>query len=284
MNAERVAAIIAQLDTGDDAPTGQEFKLSADGSLASAPTRRLALLNELTRLDPKAAAAQAAKILREFKSSDEWAVALRACALAHPTPEGRAYLTERFQAMIGHEPWLKEPSVGFLEAFDVAVHVGGTELMPALTDLVRRTNNQAVAHAAYLALDRLTIAEPASTLNHLLRQPDAMKGREITRANFFARADVSDAPQKKILENYLLSFAPAPAELNAFAGLYPSANFMISHNLLTPTPTPEGSQLARQDAAALAVVENWLADPRFEKLRPQLQKIKPRLSHFVPPP
>ena len=87
--AERVKVILSQLGTGDDAPTGQEFKLSADGSLASAPTRRLALLNELTRLDPKAAAAYAAKILREFKSSDEWAVALRAYALANPTLEGR---------------------------------------------------------------------------------------------------------------------------------------------------------------------------------------------------
>ena len=90
-----------------------------------------------------------------------------------------------------------------------------------------------------------------------------MKGREITRA------DVSDAPQKTILENHLLSFASTPAEVNAFAGLYPSANFMISHNLLTPTPTPDGRQLARHDAAALVVVENWLADPRFDKLRPQ---------------
>ena len=82
--AERVKVILSQLGTGDDAPTGQEFKLSADGSLVNAPTRRLALLNELTRLDPKAAAAYAAKILREFKSSDEWAVALRAYALANP--------------------------------------------------------------------------------------------------------------------------------------------------------------------------------------------------------
>ena len=96
-----------------------------------------------------------------------------------------------------------------------------------------------------------------------------MKGREITRGNFFARADVSDVPQKTILENHLLSFASMPAELNAFAGLYPSANFMISHNQLTPTPTPDGRQLARHDAAALVVVENWLADPRFDKLRPQ---------------
>ena len=186
-----------------------------------------------------------------------------------PPSKDAAYLTERFQAMVGHEPWLQAPSVGFLEAFDVAVYMGGTELRPTLTDLVRRTNNQAVAHAAYLALNRLTIAEPESTLNHLLSQPDAMKGREITRGNFFARADVSDAPQKTILENHLLSFASTPAELNAFAGLYPSANFMISHNLLTPTPTPDGRQLARHDAAALVVAENWLADPRFDKLRPQ---------------
>ena len=183
--------------------------------------------------------------------------------------------------MVGHEAWRKDPSTGFLEAFDVAVHLGGTNLMPTLTELVRQPDNRAVSHAAYLALDRLTISDPVSTLNNLLGQPDALNGREVTRANLFARADVSNPQQKAILENYLLSLAPGPAELQAFAGLYPNANYMISDNLLTRVATPDRDWQVRHDREALKVIESWQADPRFDKLRPQLQEIKSRLSRFV---
>ena len=280
-DAGRVAAILAELDSGKDAPTGQDFKVGPNGSLISAPTRRVMLLDELTRRDAKAAAAYAEKILRSFNSSDEWALALRAYALANPTPEGRAFLAAKFREMVGHEAWRKDPSTGFLEAFDVAVHLGGTNLMPTLTELVRQPDNRAVSHAAYLALDRLTISDPVSTLNNLLGQPDALNGREVTRANLFARADVSNPQQKAILENYLLSLAPGPAELEAFAGLYPNANYMISDNLLTRVATPDRDWQVQHDREALKLIESWQADPRFDKLRPQLQEIKSRLSRFV---
>src|SRR6185369_3033685 len=131
-----------------------------------------------------------------------------------------------------------EPSTGFREAFDVAVYLGGANLLPELTALVRRTDNQAVSHAAFLALDRLAISDPAAVLNKLQTQPELMQGREVTRANYFARADAGDAQQKVALENYLLNPQLNSAELNTFAGLYPNANYMISYNLLTRTQTP----------------------------------------------
>ena len=41
-----MAAILAELDSGQDAPTGQDFKVGPNGSLISAPTRRVALLDD----------------------------------------------------------------------------------------------------------------------------------------------------------------------------------------------------------------------------------------------
>ena len=282
MTREAASRAIQQLlDRGDDSPTDLAFKLGADGSLVQAPTFRLFLLDQLLQVDRETAAAYAAKILAVHGSPDEWAVGLRNYALVRTNSEARAYLLGKFRELIHYEPWCSEPSVGFLEAFDVPVSQGGIELLPDLTELVRRTNSQAVAHAAYLALDRLTIADPAAVLGELQRQPAAMQGRELTRANLFARADVFDPRQRGILENYLTDPAISPAELETFAGLYPNANYMVSHNLLTRTQTPNRDSLVRRDQLALQTVQQWLADPRFERIRPQLETIQGRLASFV---
>jgi hypothetical protein len=284
MPPEEASAVIREfLDTKVDAASGSDFKISPDGSLAESPTLRVFLLDCLAQVDPAGAAAYAREILKELNSADEWAVALRSCARGTATPEGNAFLEEKMRALLRHEPWQANPSVGYLEAFDVAVHLGGTALMPELTKLVRGKDNQAVAHAAYLALDRLTINHPTSTLQALLDQPQLMQGREVTRANYFARADLSDPAQRGLLEYYLLQFNPGIQELETFTGLFPNANYMVSHNLLTPTQTPDGATLARRDRAALQTVQEWLADPRFEGLRPQLERIRKRLETFVAP-
>src|SRR5439155_5381320 len=141
------------------------------------------------------------------------------------------------------------------EAFDVAVYLGGTNLMSPLADLVRRQDNPAVAHAAYLALDRMVINDAGNMLAALEGDPTLMQGREQTRANYFARADVRDLQQRQIVERYLLDSAHGAAELETFAGIFPNANFMISHNLLTQPATPDHAALAGRDAESLRVVE-----------------------------
>lgn len=279
--ADNASVIIAKLNSGQDAPTGQPFKVGPGGSLVSAPTTRVALLEELCRVDPTAAAAYAKTILADFRSADEWAVSLRAFARVNTGPEAKAFLEEKLRAMWNYDPWRANPSAGFLEAFDVSVYLGGTRLMPELTAFVRDHENRAVAHAAYLALDRLVINEPATALEYLLSHSGTMTGREVTRANYFARADVTDRAQRRILETYLLEPARSRAELDTFAALYPQSNYMISHNLLTPTPTPNGVSIARRDQETLMAVEAWMAQARFSSVKPHLQTIQSRLLRFA---
>jgi hypothetical protein len=277
---EAAAAIRKVLDTKADSPSGQGFKLNAAGQLDEAPTLRTFLLDELARLDPAAAAEYAKVVLASMDSPDEWAVALRALARGDQSSTGRALLEQKTNELLRYAEWQQNPSVGYLEAFDVAVYLGGTGLLPALSDLVRRQDNPAVAHAAFLALDRLVINDPATTLAALQTEPSLMQGRELTRADYFARADVRDPQQRQVLEKYLLEPSLGPAELAAFAGIFPNANFMISHNLLTQPTTPDGAALRSRDAESLRVLEQWLADPRFEKVRPQLEKARSRLQEF----
>jgi hypothetical protein len=279
--SEGSAAIRRFLDSKADAATHQGFKIGAKGFLSEAPSLRAFLLDYLGQIDPAAAAEYARVILSSKDSPDEWAVALRNLATGDPSAGGRALLWQKAGEMLQYGPWQQSPSTGYLEAFDVAVFLGGTGLVPALTELVRMQDNPAVAHAAYLALDRLAIAEPAALLGALEADPDLMQGREQTRANYFARADVRDAQQRQVLESYLLDPRTSSQELQQFAGLFPNANYMVSQNLLTPTPTPDHAALTSRDAASLQAVQDWLADPRFASLQRPLQTVEQRLEDFA---
>jgi len=278
---EAVAAVKKFLDSKADTATHLGFKVAKNGLLGDAPTLRTFLLDELARLDPAAAADYSKVILASNDSPDEWAVALRNLAWGDTSTDGRALLEQKTGEMLQYEPWQQNPSVGFLEAFDAAVYLGGTSLLPTLTDLVRQQDNPAVARASYLALDRLVINNPTTTLTALLADPKSMQGRELTRANYFARADVRDPQQLQILENYLLNPQISPAEIDAFAGIFPNANYMISPNLLTQMQTPNRAALASRDTASLSVIQKWVANPQFANLAPALQKITTRLQSFV---
>ncbi len=278
------AAIRRLLDSKLDAATGEGFKIAGNGSLTEAPTLRTLLLDQLAALDPAAAAAYAREILNTSNSPDEWAVALRNLARGGKSPEARSLLEAKTAELLRNESWQRDPSVGFLEAFDTAVYLGGTNLLSPLSDLVRRKDNPAVAHAAFLTLDRLAIAQPGETLSALAQHPEWMAGREETRANYFARGDVGDAAQRRLVEAYLLDASRGPAELHSFAGVFPNANFMISHNLLTTNATLDGATLRQRDQISLEVVTQWLADPRFEKVKPPLLVIQRRLQEFTKSP
>ena len=275
------AALRRLLDSRTDAPTGQQFKIGGNGLLAEAPTLRTFLLDQLGRVNPSAAADYARLILNDSNSPDEWAVALRNLARGDVSPGARSMLADKTAELLNNDSWQQNPSVGYLEAFDTAVFLGGTDLLPTLSDLVRKKDNQAVAHAAFLTLDRLVISQPAQVLSLIEQHPDWMQGREETRANYFARADLGDEGQRRLIETYLLDPTRGANELQAFAGVFPNANFMISQNLLTDAVTMDGATLARRDKAALVVVNEWLAEPRFERVKPELQKIRSRLLEFT---
>jgi len=278
---EASRAIREFLDSKADASTGQGFKIGGHGVLNEAPTLRAALLDHLGQIDPAAAAVYAREILSRPDSADEWAVALRNLAWGDKSPEGRALLQQKVGELLRNESWQHNPSTGYLEAFDVAVYLGGVNLVPALSELVRKQDNPAVAHAAFLTFDRMVINEPGQLLAALQADPATMQGREATRADYFARADVRDPQQRQVLESYLLDPRIGAAELAKFAGIFPNANFMISQNLLTPTPTPDHSTLVNRDAESLRIIQDWIADPRFANLRPQLDTAKSRLEEFV---
>lgn len=279
--AESLALIKNFLDGKADANTHLALKIAPDGSLKESPTLRTFLLDELARIDPQAAADYAKTILASKDSPDEWALALRNLLRGDLSDEARTLAKSKFMEMLKAEDWQSSPSVGYLEAFDVAVQLGDKDFVPPLTGLLAHKDNQAVAHAAYLSLDRMIINRPTEFLSAMAENPKAMEGRELVRADYFARVDVRDDAQRQLLENYLLNPQLGPAELQQFIGVFPNANFMISPNLLTANKTLDHDTLTARDAASLKAVDQWLADPHFTSLRPQLEQARQRISAFV---
>ena len=274
-------AIQAILTSGIDVQTQIEFAVGEGGRLNGASTLRVFLLDYLGQIDPSSASAMARTILGKPEAPEEWAVCLRNFARANASPESREFLLDRLRVLLAHQPWRQNPATGYLEAFDVVVHVGGGQLVSDLAHLLRLTNNPAVAHASFLALDRLVIRDPIPVLAILAGDANLMQGREATRASCFARVDVSHPEQRRPVENYLTHPSLKAEELDAFADSFPNENYRISQNLLTVTPPRPGSVIAQRDRETLRVVEDWMKQERFLGILPQLEVIRKRLREFT---
>ena len=280
---DAISLLRLALESGTDAATGLDFKPDGKGGLTDVSSLRVFLLDQLRALDPEAAREFARAILARPTTADEWALSLAVVA-TDPTSAGREFLRQKSREMVLHEPWQREPSAGFLEAFDAFVFNRDTEFVPELSSMLAQTNNRALAHAAFLTLDRLVQAAPAVTLDSLLQQPGLGMTREATRAGYFARADVRDPAQLGVLEKFLLSSSIGSSERDRFLAGFPGANFMVSANLLTSSATPPGSEIAARDQATLRVVEGWIKDAQFASLRPGLESVRRRLEKFIAAP
>jgi len=279
---DQAASAVRQiLASGQDARTGQGFKLNPDGSLSQAPTLRTLLLDMLGKLDPAQAADVAKEILQLKNSADEWSVALALYARVNTTDDALSFLQQKAEEMASYPPWQHNPSVGYLEAFDIFVYTDDTDFVSALSQFTSDKGNPALAHAAFLALDRLVQNDPMNTLETLQDNTALLNGQAATEGGFFARSDVRDPDQKALLAAYLLSSDRTLAELEAFAGLYPNENFMVSPNLLTASPTLSNAELLSRYQAAEQAVSQWLQDSQFSSVWPQLQQIQGRLSRIM---
>ena len=279
------AAVITRFlaDPANNATTHIDFSLNSTGFLNGHPSFRVALLDWLGQIDPRQAGVVAAQILVTPTDADEWAVSLRNYARAHPTPDSQAFLRTKTEELIRNPEWRVNPSIGFFESFDLLVHIRAIESTGLLSDLVSNPNpeGKSLAHAAFLTLDRLALREPVAMMEQFAARPELTKSRGEMVANLFARADLRDPAQQHLVRSYLLDPARSAAELDAFAGVYPNANFFISKNLLTENLTLVRDEITARDAAALAIVNGWLAEPAFVTVKYHLTAIQQRLTTFV---
>lgn len=278
---EALAMIRSYLASGEDRVTGLSFEINKDGSLSEWPTFRTFLMDVLPSIDPAAAAAIGREILASPTSADEWALALRNVALGEPLDGNVAFLQSKTEELITNHAWQADPSIGYLNSFDVLVHIGATGSTPLLSDLIQRKDRKDLAHAGFLTLDRLVQRQPVDLLGRLGADRALQQSRPEMVAQQFARADVRVPAQRELLKAWLLDPARTSVELRSFTGIYPNNNHFISNNLLTVEATPSGGDLAAHDQAALQTISAWADDPSFEPVREHMSLMLSRLEGFV---
>jgi hypothetical protein len=277
---EAVRRIAEFLDGGKDRATGLSFGIAKDGSLSEWPSFRTFLLDTLLAVDPAAAGSIGRSILEAPTTADEWALALRNVARGEATLDA-SYLRAKTEELITNPAWQADPSVGYLNAFDVLVHIGATDSTPLLSGLIRNKDRRDLAHAGFLTLDRLVQGQPAEVLERLSKDTALQQSRPEMVAQQFARADVRDRAQQALVKAWLLDPARTPVELRSFAGIYPNNNQFVSNNLLTVQASAAGDDLASHDREALATIKAWSADPEFEPVAEHLRGMISRLESFV---
>lgn len=280
-SSEAVAEIEEFLRKGKDRKTGLLLKIGTGGKIEGWPTLRVFLLDLLLEIDPEEAARISREILTIETSADEWAIALRNVAKGEPTEGNRDYLRTRTEELITNPEWQAQPSLGYLNAFDVLVYTGATESLPLLSGFIQRKDRRDLAHAGFLTMDRLVQRQPVDMLTRLKADGALQESRPEMTAQQFARADLRDTSQQAIVKSWLLDPSRTPTQLQNFAAIYPNNNKLISHNMLTSQERVSGADLNAHDREVLEIIRDWRTDPAFESRSQYLEVMARRVSQFV---
>ncbi len=276
-----IRAIIQFLESGIDTETGFSFHVDKRGFLSGSPTLRVMLLDVLGIVDPEIAADYANDVFRSKDSPDEWAISLRNVAWNNPQSRSIPLLKEKLHEALTHDPWRENPTAGYLHSFDVAVYTQSMDNLPEFAAMLDQDNPKALAHAAFMAMDKMVLVDTRQSLSILLEQPRLLSDHPDTRAGFFSRAAITDSRQKEIVETYLSNTDTTVEEVEVFVALFPNFNLIMSNNLLTENPSYTLGEMAKIDRSSLGQAETWLNDNRFQHLRPQLELLVSRLRDNV---
>jgi hypothetical protein len=270
-------------DPALNADSHNRFSIGKDGMLDGYPTLRVALLDWIGQIDPAKARGIAREMLETSKDADEWAVSLRNYSRTGMDSSSREYLRAKTEELIRNPAWRANPSIGYFQSFDVLVHIRATESAGLLADLVsdRSSEGAATAHAAFLALDRLTFRDTSTMLEKIVSRKDLCRARGEMVANLMARADLGNPDQEQLVRSYLAAPERTEAEIRAFTGVYPNANFAISKNLLSRNLTLSSNEIMERAINGMAVVEQWLVRPDLSAVRTELLDMRRRLENIM---
>jgi hypothetical protein len=187
----------------------------------------------------------------------------------------------RVLELLADDAWARQPSNGFLEAFDVSVATLAWEAVPRFEQWLDPAQPEALRMGAWLALDRLTMEVPADFLPTLVQHRDWLKSQPSLRAGLVARADLTSDRERQAVETYLQRTDVTPKEGRRFFELLPNVSATVSYNLVTSARTPTAARAARLDQAALATVRTWRGESRFARWNADLALAETRLTGSV---
>ena len=270
-----------QWESGVDRETGGELAPGAGGIVVDWPSYRSFLLDEMLAVDARLARRVAREVLgSEAAGADEWVVALRNLALLADGDGDRDLLQRGCRELLVRADWQRDPGRGYLEGYDVLVHTGQVGMAGDLLRLTDGAGGNAVRHAAFLALDRLTERYPALMIPELCRLAGGHADSGRMMAAMLARADVRDPVQVAALEEYLGAAGRTEAELDGFLDAFPSASKSLAEGLLT-RPAPFRPEETRQrDLGARAVLVQWMQESALRRSHDRMAAALRRLDQW----
>jgi len=204
------------LSSGVDCPTGLEFQVGDDGFLESAPTMRTAMLDMGAMLALGELVETSLEIVRAMRNPDEVALALRNLQLVE-----HEAVPQAVSALLSRKDWARDPSDGFLEAFDIVVALDDPVLWRQLAALVTNVEvsprTQGAAAEALRSLAQRTGEFPAL----LAIETSVLASIPNLRGEMIARLSVAEAAQVETLRRYLMT-PVSSAEAQAFMGRFPN--------------------------------------------------------------
>lgn len=281
------ATLIALLKLGEDAPTGLAFVVGSEGVLEESPSYRVALLDLLGQTEPEAIVSYSRSILSETKHPDEYAIALRNLAWLNHEKELDREIVGAFTSLLDRVDWRTAPTTGYLEAFDVAVAIGGPSMLAQLVSVLRLTTPEgkvsepAVNRAAFIALDRIMLREPDLVAGIYVADPSFMDFAPNHRASLLSRLDPASPAQAQALRTFFQSTPADAPVLDYFARIFPNANYFDGNRLVTSWETPGSARISERDARVIAFVNTLIADPAYGKVAPVLQAVRTRIQSFA---
>jgi hypothetical protein len=285
--AVTVAAIVEFLVGGEDAATSLAFAMEDGGALSAAPSLRTFLLDQLGQLDPVAAAGFSREFLALPLSPatipDESSLCLRNLAWGSPGPlaaADRILFDARATALLQNTDWAARPSAGFLEGFDAVVFSGNPALVAPLARIMNGAAAASTRHAAHIAMDRLALAGDSAVIAAIATEP-SLSEQPGLRASLLARADVTNAAQRAIIETYLRDPSVGETEKKTFIAAFPLRSFTDGPRLITQPKDQEGADLITSDRASLVVMREWATDHSLSPLHPSLTATIIRLQSML---
>ncbi len=267
--------ILDFLDSGVDVETGLRFRVGQRGVLRSHPTLRVAALDWIGELNPRAAKEYARHIFETSDSADEWALGLRNYGrLIEPGAD--RYFAEIIERFVKNDDWRLSPSAGFFEGFDAVVYNVQTSLIEDLLELHAGDYEQ----LSIMVVTELAQQGPAEVIRDAVEN-DAWANAEQLRATVVSRANPLLPDQADLVVQYLLKDDVPMWEKEMFAEMFPLSSGFIGHRLLTSPGVRPLGESAEIDVATLSLVETWAADTRFARYSAILQRVQKRVNWYV---
>lgn len=279
--ATATAALLKELRSGVDTPTGLDFRVGAKGNLATWPTWRTWLLDVLGQIDPLAAAAHSPEVYARRNSPEEWSLAMRnEWRGLDPTKRATA-VRERARELVFASDWAQRPTLGFLEGVDASVATLAWDFLPRFEAWLGPDSSPELRQAGWIALEKLALENPSDLLPAIAANASWLSSQPLLRASLMARANIGDERQRLAVEAYLSRTDLATSEAEKFFSLYPNVNAPIAHTLMSTLRTPSLTEAAHLDRAALTKVREWRARPDYARWSVSILAAETRLAESI---